>query len=263
VEASKDDRRLRALKLRRVGTAAGAVACCLVLGQCSWLASPAPTDAPSTTASSPQSRTITEANVIKASDLPSPIGGGKIVPYDHKARSLDELSVCQPKPLTALGASMMKSRSFQARYAPGNQPFPHSSLDNKPDTYAVVLQFLDPAGAQRAKTIYDSWVTSCEGGNDLPEGIRTLHRSFGWTSLAADPAQAEVSEVAYQQDGSGSRYAFYESVGLTVVQDRMMITVHIFYTDESPYSLNVDDDEAGFAHPQLGLVEAAVKRLSE
>jgi hypothetical protein len=43
----------------------------------------------------------------------------------------------------------------------------------------------------------------------------------------------------------------------------MMITIHLFYTDESPYSLNVDEEEAGFAHPQLGLVQAAAKRLSE
>jgi len=43
----------------------------------------------------------------------------------------------------------------------------------------------------------------------------------------------------------------------------MMITVHVFYTDESLYSVNTDEDEAGFAHPQLGLVEAAAKRLSE
>jgi hypothetical protein len=43
----------------------------------------------------------------------------------------------------------------------------------------------------------------------------------------------------------------------------MMITVHLFYTDESPYSLNMGEEEAGFAHPQLGLVQAAAKRLSE
>jgi hypothetical protein len=42
----------------------------------------------------------------------------------------------------------------------------------------------------------------------------------------------------------------------------MMITVHVFYTDESPYSVNTEDDEAGFAHPQLGLIAAAAKRLS-
>ena len=80
---------------------------------------------------------------------------------------------------------------------------------------------------------------------------------------AADPAQAEVAEVSYQQDGASSRNSYFESVGLTVLEDRMMITVHLFYTDESPFSLNSDEEEAGFAHPQRGLVEAAATRLSE
>jgi hypothetical protein len=262
VDVSRNARWLPVLKLRRVGAAAGTIACCLVLAQCSLAPSSPPTDAPNSSASSPHARTVTDANLIKASDLPSPIGGGKMVQYDRNARSLDELTVCQPEQLTTLGASMVKSRSFRVRYSPGNRPFPHSSLDKKPDTYAVVLQFPDPAAAQRARTIYESWVTSCESRNDLPKGIRTLRPSFNWTSVAADPSQAEVSEVAYQRDGS-NRYAFYESVGLTVLEDRMMITVHLFYTDESVYSLNVDDDEAGFAHPQLGLVQAAAKRLSE
>lgn len=52
----------------------------------------------------------------------------------------------------------------------------------------------------------------------------------------------------------------FESVGPTVLQDWMMITVHLFYTDESLYAVNIDNDEAGFVHPQLGLVEAAAKK---
>ena len=43
----------------------------------------------------------------------------------------------------------------------------------------------------------------------------------------------------------------------------MMITVHTFYTDESPYSVSLGEEEAGFAHPQLGMVEAAARRLAE
>lgn len=238
--------------------------CCLVLAQCSWATSPtSPVADPSSSAPSTPERTITDANLIKAADLPSPMGGGKVIEYHHNARSLDQLSVCQPQPLDKLGASAIKSRSFKDRYSRGNRPFPHSSLTDQPDSYAVVLQFSDAAAAQRAKTIYDSWVTSCEGGNDLPEGIRSLRSSFSWTPVAVDPAQAEVAEVAYQQDGASGQNAYFESVGLTVLEDRMMITVHLFYTDESPYSLNNDEEEAGFAHPQHGLVEAAATRLSE
>jgi hypothetical protein len=252
--------------LRRLSVAVVLTGCCLLLAQCSWLTPPtSPTADPSTSAPPPstQQRTITGANLIKAADLPSPMGGGKVIEYHRNARSLDQLSVCQPQPLDKLGASAINSRSFKDRYSRGNRPFPHSSLDDQPDSYAVVLQFSDAAAAQRAKSIYDSWVTSCEGGNDLPDGIRKLRSSFSWSPVAADPAQAEVAEVSYQKDGASSRKSYFESVGLTVLEDRMMITVHLFYTEESPYSLNSDEEEAGFAHPQVGLVEAAATRLSE
>jgi hypothetical protein len=235
-----------------------------VLAHCSWLSSTqVPNPAPSSSIASPQVRSITESNLIAAVDLPARIGGGKVVEYRRNARSLDQLAICQQGPLHTLGASAIKSRSFRTRFSGGNQPFPRSSLDQQPDSYAVVLQFPDAAAAQQARGVYGSWIVSCESGNALPDGIRNLRQSYGWSRVAADPAQAEVSEVVSQPDGSSGQSAFFESVGLTVLEDRMMITVHIFYNDESPYSLDVDDDEAGFAHPQLGLVAAAAKRLSD
>jgi hypothetical protein len=251
-------------RLRRLGVAAVLMACCLAFAQCSWLTpAPSPTAGPSNSAATPQGRTITNANLITTADLPSPMGGGKVIRYDRHARSLDHLSVCQPQPLTTLGASAIKSRSFSTRFSPGNHAFPHSSLDDQPDSYAVALQFSDAAAAQRANIIYDSWMTSCESSNDLPDGVRNVRTSFSWTPVAAEPAQAEVAEITYQQGESANQNAYFESVGLTVLEDRMMITIHLFYTDESPYSLDIGEEEAGFAHPQLGLVQAAAKRLSE
>jgi hypothetical protein len=90
-----------------------------------------------------------------------------------------------------------------------------------------------------------------------------LRPSLDWTPVVVEPAQAEVAEVVYQDDESSDQNAYFESIGLTVLDDRMMITVHTFYTDESPYSVNLEEEEAGFAHPQLGMVEAAARRLSE
>jgi hypothetical protein len=255
---------LRRPTLRRLGVAAVVIGCCLVFAQCSWLRpAPSPTAGPSSRAATPQGRTMTNANLIKPADLPSPMGGGKVIRYDRHARSLDHLSICQPQPLTTLGASAIKSRSFSTRFSPGNHAFPHSSLDDQPDSYAVALQFSDAAAAQRANIIYDSWMTSCESSNDLPDGVRNVRTSFSWTPVAAEPAQAEVAEITYQQGDSANQNAYFESVGLTLLEDRMMITIHLFYTDESPYSLDIGEEEAGFAHPQLGLVQAAAKRLSE
>jgi len=43
----------------------------------------------------------------------------------------------------------------------------------------------------------------------------------------------------------------------------MMITVQVCYVDESPYSVDIGEEDAGFAHPQLRLAQAAAKTLSE
>jgi hypothetical protein len=236
----------------------------LIFAQCSWLTPPpAPTLSPSTSAT-PQLRTISNVNLIKAADLPPAIGGGKVIEYHRNARSLDQLSICQPQPLDTLGASAIKSRSFRSRYPAGDRPFPRSLLDDEPDTYAVALQFADPSAAQRAKWTYQSWINSCPTSKDLPNGVHLRSLSLDWVPIpAADPAQAEVAQVAYRNSGSSGQNSYFESIGLTVLDDRMMITIHTFYTDESPYSVNLEEEEAGFAHPQLGLVEAAARRLSE
>ena len=246
--------------LGRLSVVAVALASCLLLGHCAWFSPPpAPSSGPSSGATQPQGRTITEGNLMTAADLPAPIGGGKVIETDHNARSLDQLSICQRQPLETLGASAIRSRSFRARYPSGDHPFPPSPLDEEPDRYVVALQFADSSTAERAKWTYQSWVTNCR-----PNGIHGMRPSFSWTQVpVVDPAQAEVAEIAYRNDGSSDRCAYFESVGLTVLEDRMMITVHLFCTDESPYSVNIDDDEAGFAHPQLGLIQAAARRLSE
>jgi hypothetical protein len=250
-------------RLRRMGVTLTALGSCLLFAQCSWF-TPAVTQSPgpSQSAVSQPPRTLTDANLIKVADLPPPIGGGKLIEDHRNARSLDHLSICQSEPLTALRASAIKSRSFRARYPRGERPFPRSSLDDEPDSYAVALQFQDPTAAQRAKWTYQSWLSNCAAGMQPPKDVKDVRQNFDWTPVAADPAQAEVAEISYRQAGSASPNAFFESVGLTVLQNRMMITVHLFYADESLYSLDLDDDEAGFAHPQLGLIAAAAKRLS-
>jgi hypothetical protein len=248
-------------RLGRLGVAVVTLGCCLMLAQCSWFTPPpTPTLSPST---KPKARTITDANLITAADLPSPIGGGKVIEYHRNARTFDQLSICQPQPLGTLGASAIKSRSFQARYPAGDRPFPRSSLDKQPDRYAAVLQFADQSAAERAKSIYQGWVANCLAGGDPAKGIQVLRPSFDWSPVVAEPAQADVAEVVYRDDDSSDQNAYFESIGLTVLDDRMMITVHTFYTDESPYSVNLEEEEAGFAHPQLGMIEAAAQRLSE
>jgi hypothetical protein len=249
--------------LRRLSVALVALGGCLALAQCAWLGSPAGPTAPTSSAPAHQARTLTNANLIKAADLSPAIGGAKVVEDGRNARGLDQLSVCQQQPLTALGPTAIKSRSFQARYRSGGRPFPRSTLDHEPDRYAVALQFPDPGAAQRAKFAYEGWIAGCADSVDLPKGIHGMRSNLDWTPVDAGPAEAEVSEVAYKRGGSSGNNHYFESVGLTLLEDRMMITVHIFYNDESPYSVGLGEEEAGFAHPQLALIEAAARRLAE
>jgi hypothetical protein len=176
-------------RLGRLGVAMVAVGCSLTLAQCSWFTPPPPaqTLSPSASTTSP-ARTITDANLITASDLPAPIGGGELIEYHRNARTLDQLSICQPQPLETLGASAIKSRSFQARYPAGDRPFPRSSLDNKPDSYAVVLQFAEQSAAERTKSIYQGWVASCLAGAEPAKASRCCARaSTGPPSLLSLP----------------------------------------------------------------------------
>ncbi len=146
-------------------------------------------------------------------------------------------------------------------YPPGEPPFPASALDGRPTTYAVALQFAGPAAAQQAMQTFRTWIETCRAAKTLPGGLRLMDRGFDWTAVPAQPARAEVAELSYRATDDRSDNATFESVGLTVLDHRLMVTVHLFYTDESPYSINADDDEGGFAHPQQALVRAAARRL--
>ena len=64
--------------LGRLSVVAVALASCLLLGHCAWFSPPpAPSSGPSSGATQPQGRTITEGNLMTAADLPAPIGGGR------------------------------------------------------------------------------------------------------------------------------------------------------------------------------------------
>ena len=60
--------------------------------------------------------------LITAADLPSPIGGGKVIEYHRNARSLDQLSICQPQPLATLGAPRSRVAVFRLAIRPVTDP---------------------------------------------------------------------------------------------------------------------------------------------
>jgi hypothetical protein len=237
-----------------------------LLTQCTPAPGQQPTaspSAPSVTASLTPGRTLTNANMLGADDVPEPLGGGKVSVDTRNARSPDHLSICEQQPFGALGSTGTLSRSFKSIYRGKDRPFPHSVLDDQPDTYAVALQFADPAAAERARAIIHGWVVSCLQGVNVPGDVSVTTQGFGWAALTVRPGTAEIAEVVYRPRASTSKNGIWESIGLTLVEDRLMVTVHLYYTDESPFSVNLDDDESGFPHPQVTLVRESAIRLGK
>jgi hypothetical protein len=225
---------------------------------------PTPTSStPTVTASPTPGRTLTDANMLSVDDVPEPLGGGKVSVDTRNARSPDHLSICEQEPFSTLGATGTLSRSFKDTYRGKDRPFPHSVLDDQPDTYAVALQFIDAAAAERARAIIHGWVVSCQEGINVPDDVHVTTQGFDWAALTVRPGTAEIAEVVYRDRTSKSKNGIWESIGLTLVEDRLMVTVHLFYTDESPFSVNLDDDEAGFTHPQVTLVRESAIRLGK
>ena len=205
-------------------------------------------------------RTVTPANLIAPSDLPAPEGGGTIEEYRAHARPLDRVSVCLPRGLGALGATAALSRSYKEVYP--DRPALEGPLADEPSSYAVALQFPDAAAATAARKTYEGWVDDCRAGRRAGAHLEVLKQlGSDWTRVPAPGGRGEVAEVVYREPASRSQDAYWESTGLTLVGDRLMVTVHLFYGSESSFVLNPNATDGGFAHPQLGLVRAAAKRL--
>lgn len=233
----------------------------LLLGGCTSSATPPATTSPEPPNSSPSTvRTLTDANLIAASDLPEP-SEGKIKAYDRNPRPADRASICQ-HPLSELGASKILSRSFKYSYAYSPKPTSGKPLANEPTTYTYALQFPGPQAAEQARQTYMSWLDTCRSGNPKRQGYQLVDRGFEWTSAAVSTGSTRVVEIAYHKAGVKTDFEYWESTGLTVVEDRMMVTIHLYYTDESLFGMHPEEDEEGYPHPQLGLVKAAAKRLA-
>ncbi|SDS20837.1 hypothetical protein SAMN04488543_1281 [Friedmanniella luteola] len=217
-------------------------------------ASPAP-DAPSTVPPTP-ARTVGTATLLRAADVPTRGGPALEIAPTGTGRVPDELSACIPDGLAPLRASGQAARDFRH---PGQE---------QPAVQTLALQFADPGAAQRAERVVRGWVDDCaatleDHGNTLLDAPGDPVR-VEVTTPAGTSGEFAVVPVYTQQGGESSQEGFFESLGVTRVDDRLMLTVEVVVGMDDNVSLQPGGDPAGGQpeHPQFGLVRAAAERLA-
>ena len=140
------------------------------------------------------------------------------------------------------------------------KPDPDDPFRNQPVLYTTALQFRDAAAAKAARDRYRSWLKDCpdrleaKGYQPLPE------LGFDNTKVQVERGSATVSELAYRRPGGvDEENGIWESVGLTVLGDRMMVTVYLHWGMD--WEVTIDSAEGDLLHPQVGLVDSASVRL--
>ncbi len=132
-------------------------------------------------------------------------------------------------------------------------------LRNQPRIYNQALQFADAAAAKKARDVYASWLARCPAELEA-KGYEVVPDLGFVNERVSVEVGALVSEVVYQRPGGvDGDNAFWESAGLTLVEDRLMVTVYLHYGED--FNVSFDQSEGDLQHPQLALVESAVERL--
>ena len=222
--------------------------------------SPPPFSAPAP----PPTRTVTGTNLLRPSDL-AVSGDVSVREYQRSARPVDEVSVCQRQTWQELGALAQVSRSYQqtADPAASTTPDPEDPLATIPTAYAVAAQFSEPAAATRARQTYHDWVASCPEALSR-DGYTIVGGTVTWHQVQVAAGQAEFAEVTYRQPGASQEDdAYFESIGLTQVEDRLMVTVSLHHGQDFnvAYDQQGDPDLGLSAHPQFAMCVAAAQRL--
>ena len=223
-----------------------------------------PSRDPSTAPTSqPAARSVTAKNLMSTDDVPVEDRETTVpvIAKEGAGRWINEMSVCWATVgRTDLGVVNTVQRNFRYEIIdPQNAPDP-GPLRNQPVIYTQALQFGDAAAAKKARDVYAGWLAKCPAELKTKGYEVVADLSFTNEKLSVDGGAAQVSEVVYQRPGGADGdNAFWESVGLTLVQDRLMVTVYLHYGED--FSVSLDQSEGDLQHPQLALVESAAERL--
>lgn len=228
-------------------------------------ASPAPPTSPSATPTptpspSRSARSMNADNLISASDL-FKATDGKIEEWHENARPADQVSVCQ-KSSPELGATSVLSRNFAAA------PTPSGRLALAPNLYVQALQFPDAAAAEQADQTYRKWVLSCRATIKGSSAYEVVSQDDKVTWIKVTASGGTVGAFAqvplYRDQDDTTENGYFETVGLTVVGDRLMVTVDLLYGNEkhTSYQQGGDPDSGLPEDIQFPLIKAAAKRLA-
>ncbi|GAA2102008.1 hypothetical protein GCM10009841_18150 [Microlunatus panaciterrae] len=218
---------------------------------------------------SPKTRTLSSRNLIPAADLPPRpayrIASSRQMPAGV-GRSLDQLSVCQRAGLEVLGASSRLGRNY--REVPPTKPAADYPLRDLPNIYTLVLQFPDEATARKAFRTYTGWVDSCPGAL-AQAGFQVRETQNGkpsrpeWYPVTVENGSAKFTEIVYKRPAETTRDAgYFEGIGMTVVGDRMMIGVYLWYGTEHYWAVDpTNDPSGGGPHPLARILPLAATAL--
>ena len=180
-----------------------------------------------------------------------------------------ESSVCLTDGLDELDATEILSRNFRISVPdePSSTAEPGNELAGQPSIYTQVLQFSSDNKASDALETYRGWIDDC--GDVLESrGYTVLGNQNGtWYPVDLEPegASGGFAELTYRAPGQSEDIGWWEAIGLTQRDDRLMITISLTVGQDKnvAYEQYPTDPDLVAVHEQYRLIVAAAERLGD
>ena len=178
-------------------------------------------------------------------------------------------SVCLTDGLDELDATEILSRNFRISVPdePSSTAEPGNELEGQPSIYTQVLQFSSDNQASDALETYRGWIDDCSGVLES-RGYTVLGNQNGtWYPVDLEPegASGGFAELTYRAPGQSEDNGWWEAIGLTQRDDRLMITISLAVGQDKnvAYEQYPTDPDLVAVHEQYRLIAAAAERLGD
>ena len=228
---------------------------------------------PATTTTPPSQdppRTVSQENLLLPSDIPTATDEQQVITTGPaEGRSVAKSSVCLTDGLDELDAEEILSRNFRISVPdePSSTAEPGNELEGQPSIYTQVLQFSSDNKASDALETYRGWIDDC-GGVLESRGYTLLGNQNGtWYPVDLEPegASGGFAELTYRAPGQSEDNDWWEAIGLTQRDDRLMITISLTVGQDKnvAYEQYPADPDLVALHEQFALIAAAAERLGD